>query len=472
MRIRSLPRIVAAAASILLLLLIAGTASAEAAYSGFYGVNAQDLFLLPSSTWDAHLAAMRAGGLDLVRRDASWQTAEPTAPVNGVHTYQWSHFDTQVAAYARHQLRWLPIIDYSTTWSGLVPGSLFSRPARIQDFTAYATALARRYGRGGAFWRAHPELPQMPVTRYEVWNEEDTDYFWRPQAAAPERYADLYLATRSALHAADPVANVMVGGLTRPNGVFPTAFVQRMYAHRPDLRGHVDSFGFHPYDRTTGQVLNHVRHFRSLLQSVGAGDVPIDITEVGWPARTPSEDSARASALARLADQLPRSDCGVESLIPHTWVTFEQNVSSNEDWYGIENPNATPKRSSSAYLSTATRMRRSRSAQQAHICHPGSGPLLRLRVVRRGLRRRRLLVYSRCPSGCRLRLRLLSRPRGSSLHRRILGRRSLTFSSRRRVVRFRISRRRRAVELDALALDRNGRSTRRRRLVRMRALRV
>ncbi|MFL5332851.1 MAG: hypothetical protein ACJ8H8_06650, partial [Geminicoccaceae bacterium] len=228
MRIWSLTRIGAAAASTLLLVLLAGVASAQAAYDGFYGINAQNLFSLPSSSWDTHLAAMSAGGLQVVRRDASWQTAEPTAPVNGQHTYRWSSFDTQVAAYARHHLRWLPIIDYSTTWSGVTPGVIFSRPARIQDYTAYATALARRYGRGGAFWRAHPDLPQLPVTKYEIWNEENTDYFWRPQTDGPERYADLYLATRSALHAVDPSANVMVGGLTDPMGVFPTAFVQRM----------------------------------------------------------------------------------------------------------------------------------------------------------------------------------------------------------------------------------------------------
>src|SRR5436190_14317886 len=108
MRIRWLTRIVAAACT-LLLGLLAGVTSAQAAYNGFYGVNAQGLFLLPSSSWGTHLSQMSAGGLQVVRRDASWSTAEPKAPVNGVHTYNWSSFDTQVTAYAQHNLRWLPI---------------------------------------------------------------------------------------------------------------------------------------------------------------------------------------------------------------------------------------------------------------------------------------------------------------------------------------------------------------------------
>jgi hypothetical protein len=485
MRIRPSTRIVVAACTMVLGLL-AGTSSAQAAYDGFYGVNAQGLFALPSSSWGTNLSQMSSGGLQVVRRDAPWVVAEPRAPANGVHTYNWTSFDTQVTAYAQHHLRWLPIIDYSTSWSGQVPGDVMSGVARVQDYRAYAAAFARRYGRGGTFWSAHPELPQLPVTKYEIWNEPNLWTFWHPQEDAPERYADLYLATRSTLHGVDPNANVMVAGLALPGGALPTDFVQRMYRHRPDLRGNIDSFGLHPYMWTLDGVLLRIGQFRELLTSLGSGSVPLEITEVGWPVRTSTEEANRAASLSGLADLLPRSDCNVHSLIPHTWVTSESNSSDNEDWFGIENRNGTPKPSATAYLSTAKQMRASQSSPQVRLCHPANsdlsaaasaaaasaarGPVLHLRVVKRA-RRRRLVVYARCPNGCGLRLRVMSRPRrgSSGLHRRVLARRSLRFSSRRRAVRFRIRRGRRSVELRALAVGRNGRATRRIRVVRLRA---
>ncbi|MFL5332854.1 MAG: hypothetical protein ACJ8H8_06665, partial [Geminicoccaceae bacterium] len=259
------------------------------------------------------------------------------------------------------------------------------------------------------------------------------------------------------------------------------------YQHRPDLRGNIDSFGLHPYMWTLDGVFLRIAQFRELLTSLGSGGVPLEITEVGWPVPGWTNETTRAADLGALADVLPRSDCNVQSLVPHTWVTNESNTSDIEDWFGIENRNGTPKPSATAYMSTAKRLRSSQSSTQVHLCHPvdsslssaaasaaaTSGPELQLRVAKRGVRRRRLVVYARCPRGCGLRLRVLSRARrgSSGLHQRLLARRSLRFSSRRRMVRFKISRRRQAVELHALALGRNGRATNRVRLIRLRAAR-
>jgi len=79
-------RIIAVAgATIGLALAAAGAEPAQAAFDGFYGVNAQDVFQLPQENWDAHLQVMANGGLTLVRRDATWQQAEPVAPTTSRH---------------------------------------------------------------------------------------------------------------------------------------------------------------------------------------------------------------------------------------------------------------------------------------------------------------------------------------------------------------------------------------------------
>ena len=209
------------------------------------------------------------------------------------------------------------------------------------------------------------------MTKYEIWNEQNTDHFWRGQADAPEYYAELYLAARAAIKAVDPDARVIVGGLALENtGVTdPDDFVTRMYRHRPELAGNVDAIGFHPYTPDVDGVYIKLREIRATLSRVGAGDVPLELTELGWTTTTASE-SHRAESLARLADELPRSDCNVASLAPHTWVTDEKNAADGEDWFGIYNLDATPKPSGSAYLGSVQRVRSGAVSGPLSICSP------------------------------------------------------------------------------------------------------
>ncbi|HET8672876.1 MAG TPA: hypothetical protein VFL87_04510, partial [Thermoleophilaceae bacterium] len=314
---------------------------AEAAVGAdFYGINVQQVFSGPPSAWEPQLSAIASGGLTLARLDARWANVEPNPPNRGVHSYDWSDYDPIVQAMAEHGIRWYPIVDYSTGWSGVIPGDSNSvvAPAHVLDFAAYAAALARRYGRGGSFWQAHPSLPQLPVEEYEIWNEENSSTFMRPQASAPEAYADLYLAARAAIRSVDPRATVAVGGLAlgNPGVTDELEFIQRMYAHRPDLAGNVDAVGLHPYQSTLANTYMRLARFRQGLDQVAGASVPIEITEIGWSTTAVSE-SDRAAYLASLAEQLPRSDCNVSRLIPHTWLTPEANPADPEDWFGIWN---------------------------------------------------------------------------------------------------------------------------------------
>src|SRR3954451_8889281 len=101
-------------------------AAAPSAHAGapdmFYGVNAQTLFDGSSSSWGPQLAAMSAGGIQLARYDARWQNVEPNPPSNGRHTYNWGSYDSMITAMAQHNIRWYPIIDYSTNWAGVIGG--------------------------------------------------------------------------------------------------------------------------------------------------------------------------------------------------------------------------------------------------------------------------------------------------------------------------------------------------------------
>jgi hypothetical protein len=365
----SLRRAALAALALVVLLPALSAPSAVADSDGFFGVNAQALFDLSAGRVEAHLEVMADSGLELVRRDASWDVAEPEPPVGGRHSYRWERFDREVAAYARHGLRWLPIVDYSTAWSGQIAGDFFSAPARPDDYAAYAGALAARYGERGSFWREHPQLPQLPVTRFEIWNEPNAELFWHPTHRAAERYAELFLAAHAAIRQAAPSARVLVGGLALGNHAVRDEhdFIETMVRHRPELVGAIDAVGFHPYAPTADGVITKIGDFRQTLERLGLGQTPLEITEVGWTT-TKTSEAERAEALRQLAEQLPRSDCNIASLIPHTWLTHEQDPNDPEHWFGIYNPNTTPKPSGSAYT-TAVHQQRNTNTNQTQLQH-------------------------------------------------------------------------------------------------------
>jgi hypothetical protein len=130
------------------------------------------------------LDALAQSGATEYRTDAAWPTAEPVAPAGGTHTYLWASFDAIAATLAEHGLRWFPILDYTPAWASS-DGSEFGAPTDPAAFAAYAAAFAGRYGVGGSFWAAHPDLPALPVAEYEIWNEENNPTFWHQQASAP-----------------------------------------------------------------------------------------------------------------------------------------------------------------------------------------------------------------------------------------------------------------------------------------------
>jgi len=462
--------------------------------AGFYGVNVQQVFSGPSSSWEPDLSAMQSGGLQVARIDARWQNVEPNPPSGGTHSYDWSMYDGIVQGLAQHGLRWLPIVAYSTSWSGVNPGDTQSAvaPSHIPDFAAYAAALARRYGPGGSFWQSHPSLTPVPVTEYEIWNEENSAVFWRPQAGNAEAYADLYMAARSAIKSVDAQARVIIGGLALGNP--PAAgdevqFLQRMWAHRPDLAGNVDGVGLHPYQATVHWTYMRLAQFRQALNQIAGPSVPIEITEDGWSTLAVSEGE-RAADLAELAEELPRSDCNVDMFLPYTWKTEEQNPSDSEQWFGIWNRDGTPKASGQAYLNAVGLMRSAAapsgtvpicSVDYSNAPPPAAtvtptpsaphGPRLILRV-RHHHKRPLLLVAGQCHAGCKLSVSLLAHKRSRRHLATRVSSRLTGFSSRRQVVKLRIprklARRVKRGQVVVVAVGRNGGTTTASRRVRLR----
>jgi polysaccharide biosynthesis protein PslG len=316
-----------------------------------FGINVNRLFndqTYSPQQIGSQLAALQKTGAMLARSDSLWEATEPTAPAGGVHRYDWTFDDSIATALAQHGLQWLPIVDYSAPWAESVAGQDHSPPTSAADYAAYAGALAARYGSGGSFWRAHPELHAQPVDTFELWNEPDNPTFFKPRPDAA-RYAAMYTLARQAILNSDPSARVIVGGLTAA-----PSFVPEMLAAAPDLRGHIDGIAIHPYGANPLVVLAKIRQDRQVLDAAGLGSVPLYVTEFGWTTHPPSAlqylpERLRPRYISQALAALGHVNCGVAAVTLYTWVTPERYRADLEDWFGIHSPSGASTPDSAAF---------------------------------------------------------------------------------------------------------------------------
>ncbi len=333
-----------------------------------FGANVNLLFngsSLTTAQIDSQLKALQETGATLARSDALWERSEPFAPIGGIHRYDWTFDDKIAGSLAASHLRWLPIVDYSPGWAQSIPGQDHSPPTSNADYAAYAAALAVRYGPGGSFWRQHPQLPALPVQAFEIWNEPDSVYFWVPRPDAA-RYAQLYTSARDAIHAVDPSARVLVGGLSAE-----LVFLPHLLSADPGLRASIDGVALHPYGGTPAGVLARVVATRRALERLGLTTVPLYVTEFGWTTSPPGAldylpEPLRPGYIEQTVMALGSSGCNIAATVLYTWFQSQGDPRNSGNWFGISPPGAGGSPDVTAF---ATGLRNARAAPaHGHRC--------------------------------------------------------------------------------------------------------
>ncbi|HEY1591602.1 MAG TPA: hypothetical protein VGF81_07395 [Solirubrobacteraceae bacterium] len=314
------PKLLSAMLALVFAVGLIATGSASAAPLATSGMNGWTVLQLSAQQRDRQLAAMQAHGVQVVRSDAPWSYVQPLPPSAAGPGWQWAQTDAWASAMAAHHLTWEPLLDFSVWWAKTCPG--FCAPTSDSTFAAYAQAVAARYGPGGSFWAENPKLPYYPAQIFEVWNEENVSTYY----VAPARFATLYSASRTAIHAVAPSAKVIIGGLADDSSTYdasqdyPAQYVRAMFAAAPTLKGNVDGFGLHPYGATAADVQNWTVDFRHTLNALGEASTPIYITELGWTTGDSNREFWRAWMMGAVATNLSRSDCGIQLLEPYDWM--------------------------------------------------------------------------------------------------------------------------------------------------------
>jgi polysaccharide biosynthesis protein PslG len=288
----------------------------------FLGLVAEDAFGKPGRYRRANLRRARATGAGLVRQTFDWARIERRPG-----RYRFGFYDGYVADLAQNGLRVLPILFNPPRFRSSAPRRGGRRgtypPRRPADLGRFGAVLAQRYGPGGSFWRRRPELAQLPVTAWQVWNEPNLRVYW-PSGPDAGEYVRLLRATGRAIKRVDPGAEVLTAGMPDSRlGVRLRPWLRRMY--QAGAKGAFDTLALNPFARSTDGVLDAIEAARRIAAAHGDRP-PVWVTELGWATGGPrSAFRVGERAQARLVEETlmalarRRSELGVRSVVYFNW---------------------------------------------------------------------------------------------------------------------------------------------------------
>jgi hypothetical protein len=292
----------------------------------------------------ATLDKVKAAGAGAVRIWVSWSgiQANKVPP----EQFQWSTYDEAFKATGDRGLQVIALIEDCPAWAcSRRTGPI--RGEHVGGFVEFMAAMSARYGK-----------PPYNVHYWEFWNEPDSTstgeikYNWGTYGA---RYAAMLKAVRPAMRAADPAAQLVLGGVAYDNfqesgGPFYRKFVDDLL----DAGGgqYLDAFNFHYYVQNIHwcSFTEKLGELRGKLTSRGL-NIPIISTETGFTSDTKfgSNDDMQSLYVAQVYAQ-----SAGEGMLSTTWFLAKDFPSDNPAWgifqkSGLLTQDGAPKPSHQAY---------------------------------------------------------------------------------------------------------------------------
>ena len=293
----------------------------------------EDLQYLTGSALSSRLDQYAAAGAKVARFQVIWGNVQSSGP----SSYDWQYIDAVVAGLNARGIRALPVLDTTPSWARPAGCSqLVCAPANPSQYATFAGAAAARYAPQG-------------VHSWEIWNEPNNPIFWQP-APNTTTYTAVLKAAYTAIHAADPSATVVTGGLapaaTGGGWIAPVQFLSEIYANGG--QGSFDAVGWHPYDypdvpsstsnNAWYQMSGSSTSARSLMVAHGDGGKRIWATEFGAPTCTGNSTCVSETQQAAMITEvfaLWRSYSWAGPLVMYTYADTGQDESNREDYFGL-----------------------------------------------------------------------------------------------------------------------------------------
>jgi hypothetical protein len=307
-------------------------------------------------------------GARFVRQELSWRDVQPTR----ASAYRWTAFDAMMEATAPQGLVVLLLIDGAPRWAGAASPSAI--PSDRLAFARFLSAVVRRYGPGGAFWRAHPELPDRASTHFELYNEP----YQPPGKPDPAAYARLVRTAVGAARRANPRARFLIAAdttMTPDFSDFDRPWLAALYDAVPGFGRYFDGVAVHPYSirspldtaapEDSRFLTRRVEDIEATLVAHGDARRRLWITEVGWstcPERPACVDEATQARYLAQLDRLIRTRWRfVEMLSVYAFRSYDDPPLSPLSNFGLLRPDGTRKPAWRVYRDAALRALRSSS---------------------------------------------------------------------------------------------------------------
>jgi hypothetical protein len=305
-----------------------------------------------ADTSPATLDLVKAAGAGAVRVYLSWKSLEP----NNVPPaqYNWAAYDAAFKAMADRGLQPITLVQDCPPWACTRPDGPI-RAERVGDFVEFMGALVARYSKS-----------PYDTHHWEFWNEPDStaaaggiNYHWGTYGA---RYAAMLGAVRPAMKAADPGAQLIMGGVAYDNfqeggGPFVRRFVD-------DVLGagggqYLDAFNFHYYVQNIHwcSLTDKLNELRGKLKAHNL-NLPIISTETGFTSdpQFGSNDDMQSLYVAQAYAQ-----SAGERMLSTTWFLIKDFQDDVPGWgiflkSGLYSQAGAPKPSQQAYKAAAAQI--------------------------------------------------------------------------------------------------------------------
>jgi Bacterial Ig domain len=224
-----------------------------------------------------------------VRIFVGWSLGEPSP---GAYDRSYlNRLADEVDAYRRRGIKTLFVVQDTPAWAAGARGGGPAPPADADSYARFVAELARVTSPGAI----------------EIWNEADSETFWRG-APDPAGYTALLRAAYPRIKATDPNVRVITSGMVGNN----YEFLQGMYAS--GAAGSFDAVGVHTdtaclvtspadfYREPNGRVgrfsFTGYREVDDVMAANGDGGKGVWMTEIGWNTGSRRASSCRDGAVA------------------------------------------------------------------------------------------------------------------------------------------------------------------------------
>ncbi len=203
---------------------------------------------------------VKPAGFTYVRTGETWANVEKKKGI-----YNWASYDAMINSITSKGLVPFIVLGFNNTLYGASHRFTgISGTTQRNAFAMFAAEAVKRYRGRGIIW--------------EIWNEPNLGYFWRPITNA-EDYAALVKTTASAIKRVAPAEIVVAGSMATDNKV---PFFTR--CAKAGMLNYIDAVTMHPYRKTAPEINLGLayKQIRDIIKQYNPSNPNIPIISSEW----------------------------------------------------------------------------------------------------------------------------------------------------------------------------------------------